>query len=273
MARELIEALPFWWLVILCISILTIVAYLSVIISTQLITFPIDKDHRSLTNTLIRILGTGFSVLLAFIIINTWNYLLKTQDDIATEADALATMVRNINVFPAPAKDKIMAGIRDYTILVRTQEWALMKEGEESPDAWNALNNLFLILQSFDPQTNLEKIYYSQCIKNLDTILAARRDRLSRLTSIIPEKLSSSLIIGSIFLVVILGLVRGESGFLNTTPILFFAVVFGFNVAIALSFDYPYSGDISVSNRLFYEGMLSSFKDSELNITSRNPAS
>ncbi|STX52444.1 Uncharacterised protein [Legionella busanensis] len=269
MARELINAVPFWWLVILCISVLTIISYLAVIISTQLITVPIDKDHRSLSNALIRILSTGFSVLLAFIIINTWNYLLETQDDIATEADALAAMVRNINVFPAPEKNKLMAGIRDYTILVRTQEWTLMKEGKESPDAWNALNNLFFTLQSFDPKTNLEKIYYSQCLKNLDTILNARRDRLSRLTSIIPEKLSSSLIIGSIFLVVILGLIRGESGFLNTTPILFFSIVFGFNVAIALSFDYPYSGDISVSNRLFYEGMLSSFKDPSPNTTAR----
>ncbi|MGQ3890185.1 DUF4239 domain-containing protein [Legionella sp. CNM-1927-20] len=265
MAHELINAIPFWWLVILCILVLTVIAYLSVIISTQLITFPIDKDHRSLSNSLIRILSAGFSVLLAFIIINTWNYLLKTQDDIAKEADALATMIRNINVFPAPEKDKIMAGIGNYTVLVRTQEWALMKEGKESPEAWNALNNLFVILQSFDPKTSLERIYYSQAVRNLDTIVEARRNRLSRLTSIIPKELSSSLIIGSIFLVIILGLVRGESDFLNTTPILFFAIVFGFNLAIALSFDYPYSGDIAVSNRLFYEGLLSSFKDPQPN--------
>ncbi|STX28292.1 Uncharacterised protein [Legionella beliardensis] len=261
MVRELINTLSFWQLALLYILILTVLTYLAAFISTRLITFPIDKDHRALSNSLISILSAGFSVLLAFIIINTWNYLLKTQDEVAKEADALAAMMRDIHVFPAPVKTKIMNGIYNYTIIARTQEWAMLTQGKESSAAWAALHHLITILQSFEPRTTLERIYYTQAVRNLETVLETRRNRLARLHSIIPDKLNSALIIGSIFLVVILGLIRGETNFLHITPLLFFSIVLGFNLAIALSFDYPYSGDIAVSNHFFYQGMLGTFKD------------
>ncbi|WP_419420553.1 hypothetical protein ACNVED_04420 [Legionella sp. D16C41] len=261
MVRELINELHFWELVLLCISTLTILTYLSAVISTRLITFPVDKEHRSLSNSLIGILSAGFSVLLAFIIINSWNYLLKTQDDLAKEADALAAIVRDVNVFPEPVKEKLMTELRNYIHLARVHEWETLKQGIDNRQAWETIYNLFVTLQSFDPHTNLERIYYAQIVRNLETVSETRRNRLARLESIIPDKLNSALIIGSIILVVILGLMRGEKNFLNIAPVLFFSIVLGFNLAIALSFNYPYSGDISVSNKFFYEGILSNFTD------------
>jgi hypothetical protein len=98
-------------------------------------------------------------------------------------------------------------------------------------------------------------------INTLNELLKARRERLNGLKSIIPLPLRTALIIGSIFLVITLGGIRGERTFYYLIPILLFALVLGFNLALALSFDYPFSGPISVPNRLFYSGALSLFPD------------
>lgn len=127
--------------------------------------------------------------------------------------------------------------------------------------AAQAINELYKVLQSFVPTTTQDGIYYSQALLNLNNVLKIRRDRINQLNSAIPSRLSTALIFGAIILALTLGLIRGRPKFIDQMPIAIFAVVLGFNLAIALSFDFPFSGDISVKNRFFYYGILNSFKD------------
>lgn len=116
-------------------------------------------------------------------------------------------------------------------------------------------------MQSFTPTTKLEQLFYSEALQNLNTIQKLRRDRMNQLNSIIPDQLITALIIGVIILTFILGLMRGQSRFIDLIPIIIFAVVLGFHLSIALSLDFPFSGDISVKNTFFNKGILNTFKD------------
>lgn len=261
MLRHLIDVIPFWWLQFVCMSALTLIALGAAWASPYLFSIPNDKEHNERSNALIAILSGGFSVLLAFIIFNTWNVLLRAQDNVSQEANSLAIMLRNIAVFPEAPQNKISQAIRNYTVAVRVTEWKSMQNGYESPEAANAVNELYKILQSFVPITQMEQIYYSQALLGLNTVLKMRRDRLNHLDSVIPTQLSTDLIVGSIILALVLGLIRGRSKFLDQIPVIVFALVLGFNLAIALSFNFPFSGDISVHNKFFYYGVLNDFKD------------
>lgn len=261
MLRQLIDITPFWWMQFICIALLTSITLGAAYISPRFFSLPYDKDHNDRSNALIAILSGGISILLAFIIFNTWNVLLKAQDNASQEANSLAIMMRNIAVFPETPKMQISQAIRNYTVAVRVDEWASMQKGYESMKAANAINELYRVLQSYEPITTFEQIYYSQALLNLNTVLKIRRERLNQLNSVIPSRLSTSLIVGSIILALVLGLIRGRTKFLDQIGIALFAVVLGFNIAIALSFDFPFSGEISVKNRFFYAGVLNSFPD------------
>lgn len=137
-----------------------------------------------------------------------------------------------------------------------------MAHGEESPKAAEAIIKLYQSMQSFTPSTRLEQLYYSQALGNLNMIHKLRRDRINQLKSVIPDQLSVALIVGAVFLTLILGFfLHGQSKFIDLIPIIVFAVVLGFNLAIAFGLDFPFSGDISVRNNFFYHGVLNTFKD------------
>lgn len=261
MLRHLIDIIPFWWMEFACMGSLTVVTLGAAYISPYFFSIPNDKKHTDRSNTLIAILSGGISVLLAFIIFNTWNYLLKAQENASQEANSLAIMMRNITVFPEEPKIKLTQAIRNYTVAVRVDEWKTMHKGHESKVAAQAINELYAMLQLFEPKTTLEKQYYSQALLNLNNILKVRRERLNQLNSVIPSRLSSALIFGSFILTMTLGLIRGRATFIDLIPTILFAVVLGFNLSIALSFDFPFTGDISVRNHFFYNGVLDSFKD------------
>ncbi|CEG57773.1 bestrophin-like domain [Legionella fallonii] len=261
MLREFIDHIPFWWMEFTCISVLILTTCGAAFISSRFFSVPNEKEYIARSNSVIAILSGGFSVLLAFIIITTWNYLLKAQDNAAQEANSLAIMMSNIKVFPESPQMKLTQAIRNYTVTVRTNEWESMQHGKESPYTVQAIKELYDAMQSFTPVTKMEQLYYSQALINLNAIRKFRRDRINQLDAVIPGQISAALIIGSIMLTLTLGLMRGNSKISDLIPIIIFAMVLGFNLAIALSFDFPFSGEISVKNKFFYNGILGTFKD------------
>ena len=262
MLRQFIDIIPFWWVEFIFISFLVLSTLAAAFFSARFFPIADDKEHIERSKAVIAILSGGFSVLLAFVIITTWNYLLKAQENASQEANSLAIMMRNIAVLPMEPQKNIAQAIRDYTIAVRVDEWKSMEKGKESPKAAEALKQLYHSMQSFTPTNLLERLYYSQALSNVNMIHKLRRDRINQLNSVIPSQLSTALILGAIFLTLILGFLHGHSKFLDLIPILIFAVVLGFNLAIAFGLDFPFSGDITVRNNFFYHGVLNTFKDS-----------
>lgn len=125
--RQLIDLIPFWWMQFICIGGLTLITLGAAYLSPRFISMPDDREHNDRSNALIAILSGGFSVLLAFTIFNTWNVLLRAQDNVSQEANSLAIMMRNIDVFPEVSKNKITQAIRNYTVAVRVDEWKSMQ--------------------------------------------------------------------------------------------------------------------------------------------------
>jgi hypothetical protein len=260
MYRELINALPIWQLIVFIMIGLIIIAYLAALIPSYWYKI-VDDSHREVANTVIGLLSGGFFILLAFVIVSSWEYYIKASDEVAKEAGYVDVILRTTKAFPEDFSKKMYMATADYATSVRVDEWATMRKGKESPKAWLAINNMYNTLEAYSPKVGKEEIFYDKLIDNVNNLLEIRRDRLIEIDSIIPHTLRNALIIGSVVLAILLGCIRGERTLYNLLPLLFFAGILGFNLALALSFDYPYSGDISISNAEFYKGSLSEIPD------------
>jgi hypothetical protein len=260
MFREF-DYVPFFWKELICIGSLTCIALIASFISSRF--FPKSQDNKldEGFNSVIGILSSGFSILLVFIIITNWGAFLRAQEKAIQEASFLGIMTNNIAVFPDEAYVKLKEAIHNYTVAVRIDEWQSMSRGKESQHASRALRHLNNALHSFEPTTRLERLYYGHVLSNLNNIQKLRRARIGQLSSVIPRQFGLALILGSIGLAFILGLIRSESKLINLIPAILFVMILGFNLAIAFSLDFPFSGDISISNKYFYQGVLNTFKD------------
>ncbi|KTD37548.1 hypothetical protein Lmor_0411 [Legionella moravica] len=261
MFRELINIIPFNLLIILLMLVFMLITYLFSRISNTWFHISAGEEHVKLTNTLMGILASGFFVLLAFIIINTWNYQQDARNAASKEAYYLAVMLRNIAAFPAEQQKNLKQNIADYTVHVRVDEWKAMRKGLDSPAAWDSLEKLYSQIQNLPAITYQDKLYHTLLTSNVNYILQSRRDRLSKVESIIPKTLIDTVFVYSIFLAIIVGLIRGRDNLINLTPVLLFSGLLGFNLALALNFDYPFSGEINVTNSDFYKGALGDFPD------------
>lgn len=261
MFREIINGVSFGVLITLMVGLFILISYSSAYFLGRFFHRKSEKAYYDLTNAFMSILTGGFFVLLAFIIITTWNYQQEAESAGSKEANYLATIVRSIAVFPPQEQRKIRDAVGAYTVAVRVNEWEAMRYGKESPLAWKTLDNLYTTIQNFQPVSSKEKLFYSLVIADMNGVLSARRERIIEIDSMIPKTLSYSIFTGAIFLAALLGVIRGHAPLINLAPMLLFSGLLGFNLAIAMSFDYPYSGDVTVSNKFYYSGVLQGFSD------------
>lgn len=261
MYREIINTVPFNLLILVLMISFMVLTYVVSRLSNYWFLDEDVENHLHIANHFMGILTGGFFILLAFIIINTWNYEQEAHRAVAKEADCLAVILNDIKSFPPEHQEQIKQAVGNYVVSVRGEEWHMMREGNESLNARNNLEKIYAATRGFQPQSNQETLFYTSLITNTNCVLESRRNRLDKVDSIIPQQLRDSIVVGSIFFALILGVIRGKDNFINLIPTLLFSGLLGFNLAIALNLDYPFSGNIAVNNSLFYQGALGEFKD------------
>nr|HAT8715219.1 DUF4239 domain-containing protein [Legionella jordanis] len=255
--RYLINSFSVWQLFLINFSILALISLLATYLGSLLISpYKIDHEFTRSTDSVLNILGSGYGIFLGFVIITLWNHYLNVQKIVYEEADAASALVRELEVFPAQDAQPLRQSIRDYLQAVRKNEWLTMRLGQESSQTWATTGKLYTTLQNFTPHNSKEEFYYRQLISHLDSMLKARRDRLIAAKSILNNELRTALILGAIVIVFLSSLLKSREGSLRIFSNLCLAMVLGFNLTLALNFNFPFSGAISVSDKPLYQGML-----------------
>lgn len=260
MIRVLINTFNIWETFILFFILLFLSAILGSYIANHLLRADIKEHSRSMNNIL-SIMGSGYSVFLGFAIIALWNYYLNVGNIVYQEADELSLISRNLNVFPEKDRVVLDEALRQYVLSVRKNEWESMRMGKESQLAWDNLHKFFSAFQQFSPSSSpKQQFFYNQAIRHLDEVLKYRRNRLLAIHSILRQELRLALVLGAVVILFLAGLLKADGSGLHLLANSCLAIIISFNLTIALHFDYPFSGGVSVSNAAFYHGALARYK-------------
>jgi Protein of unknown function (DUF4239) len=82
--------------------------------------------------------GTGFAVLLAFVIFLAFSSYDRARQEASLEASATSQLFRTANLFPPDARRQLHGELICYARAVIHDEWRTMRDGHESPlvDSW-----------------------------------------------------------------------------------------------------------------------------------------
>lgn len=204
------------------------------------------ERHNLVAGYIYAVIGVVYAVLLAFIAIVVWEQHTRAETGVEKEADELADLYRDAQSFPEAVRSRMQSQISTYARQVVEKEWPAMANGEESPEAWEAYNQLWLIYHQFQPRNAHESAWYAESLRRLNALGDYRRDRLIANRSGLPE----------IMWVVLLGagvITVGFSFFFGTENIwaqAFMVAALAATIALVLfvilALDKPFSGVASV---------------------------
>jgi hypothetical protein len=98
-----------------------------------------NRYHKSpIAGDIFGVIGTGFAVILAFVIFTVFESYQRARDDTGIESVATRQMYAITSYFEPQSRDRLQADLICYGRSVVYDEWPLMATGESSPvvDGW-----------------------------------------------------------------------------------------------------------------------------------------
>lgn len=217
--------------------------------------------ENEIAGVILGVLAAIYGIVLAFVIVSLFEDFKKTQGDVRTEASALSKVYRDSQAFSPQEAKRVKTAVGDYIYDVVHEEWPAMSHGHESDRAWADLAALYTTLRTYEPVTTSQQVFYSETVARINDVTGARRERLNDNEESLPLTFEILLVGGAILLLGFTFLFGMRSARLHATMVVSVGILLGFNLLLALVLDYPFSGQVVVSNSSFTTGGLSVFKD------------
>jgi hypothetical protein len=153
------------------------------------------------TGSALSVLGTGFAILTAFVLLLAFQSFLNAKRNADAEARATQEQFRLADYFPAAHRERLEGELVCYARAVVLDEWPSMRHGGRSElvDRWRqAINGDIHLVPVRDQQDAIE---YSEWFDQRALREQGRRERLQEAAPFIPPLLWVALVMAALILV------------------------------------------------------------------------
>lgn len=209
------------------------------------------KQHHEVASYFFLMVGTLYSVLVAFAIFVVWSGFKDAGNNLEHEATEVADLSR-LSVFLPTAQRKVISdSLMEYLNAVVQDEFPAMAEGRDSERTWGAVQTLwagYSVDKFSDPRY---QPYLAESLKHLTQLSDYRRTRLFTSKGTVPASLWSLLISGGVLLIAFTYFFGHESVLSQACMTAALAGTLAFSLFLIASLDTPYSGVARVTPHIF----------------------
>jgi hypothetical protein len=262
-ARSILNSLSTIEIVVLSLGGMVLVTVVGVVLARRIFPPREDSQFEAVADSLRVVYELIFALILAFVIAAVLDVMGNAEAVVASEATTIGELIRANDALPEKDRDRLDASVDAYVEAVANHEWETMKDGESSPQATAALESMHAEYHLVEPKGASQTETYSHALDNLTEIGSMRRERLNIAAADLPTMLRVLVVVG-VFLLLVLEyrpeLSRiGGLVFMGTLAMV---VTAAFLLTVVLN--YPFAGDVSVSNAPLKEDNLARFWSEEL---------
>jgi ABC-type Co2+ transport system permease subunit len=206
-----------------------------------------EGDHNDVAGFIIAVVGVIYAVLLAFVVIVSWEKFNEADIVVGQEASALRNIYRDSTAFPAEVRDRLHDYVGAYTSAVIHQEWPAMGRGEPGvPAVAHALDEMSRYLAALPATTPAQQEYVGVEADRFNELVSARSHRLDFVDQGVPGVLWTALIIGAVVTIGFAMIFGLRSALLHTLMTASLTALIGVLLFVAVATDYPFVGDVAV---------------------------
>jgi protein-S-isoprenylcysteine O-methyltransferase Ste14 len=246
-------------------------AVLGLALVQRLVPATIREEHNDVAGFIYAALGVIYAVLLALVVIATWEEFGRARVTVEAEANALAEIFWLAHRLPEPEGRELQELCRSYAEEVVNVGWPLMEQGrtpsmersQETSRAWVLIDDIRATLQGYEPRTVAGQELYAEGLDQVQRLADARRMRLVMAEEGLPTVLWVVLIVGGIVAVGFTYLFGMEDTGAHMLMVASLAGVIALVLFTIAALDHPFSGSARVGPEAF-ELVLNRFETSKL---------
>jgi NMT1-like family/Protein of unknown function (DUF4239) len=194
--------------------------------------------------------GLLYAVLLGLLIVATFQITKDLQDHIAMEASSLSTIYRGAESYPEPLRSELRSQLRDYTPYVIEKDWPAHRNARVLVGGDHRLQAIRKTLFSYEQTPKPQEMLHGEMLHYFNTMNVSREQRLSAVSSAIPDVLWCVVIIGSLVTIVFIWMIHMDlipQIVLGGTTAFFL----GLTTFLIYAMDHPLQGGVGVGPEPF----------------------
>jgi hypothetical protein len=252
--QNLIYDIPHWYLGALISGLAVVITLAFYSTFRRFIRVEFTADDRSLAMSVLGVVATINSLLLAFSAVSVWESFGAADAAVVQEANSVGELARDLAVFDSVESRRAREALRRYAQLVVDREWNDMRVGRANEDTWLAADNIFRAVGTLEPDTPKRQALLPEIWSQTNEMVAHRRDRLYASESEVPGTLWAVVLVGSI-LTVLTTFVLPRS-WINIAMMATLAFSLGLVFFFIIAMDRPFTGKESISPAPFSSALV-----------------
>jgi len=205
------------------------------------------KRQHEVASFFFLMIGTLYAVLVAFAIFVVWGQFQEAGTNLEHEANQVGNLSRMSMVMPDPLRTNIRNALLGYLNSVIDDEFPAMAAGRDSTRTWDAVQKIWDIYNTVQPDNPRMQIYLEQSITQLNGLCSSRRFRLFTSRGTVPPSLWGLLLVGGVMLIIFTYFFGHESIWSQAAMTAALAGVLAFSLFLIDTFDDPYSGVVHIA--------------------------
>jgi hypothetical protein len=246
-------------------------AVVGLIVVQRQVPATVRMGYNDVAGFIYAVLGVIYAVLLALVVIATWEEFGRARVTVEAEANALAEIFWLAHQLPEPEGRELQELSRSYAEEMVDDEWPLMEQGqaplmehtEEVTHGWVLIDDIRVTIQEVEPRSAAGEQLYAEGLDQVQRLADARRTRLVAAEEGLPTVLWVVLIVGGIVVVGFAYLFGMENAGAHSLMVVALAGVIALVLFTIAAMDHPFSGGARVGPEAF-ELVLNRFETSKL---------
>ena len=246
-------------------------AVLGLALVQRLVPTAIRQEQNDVAGFIYAVVGVIYAVLLALVVIATWEEFGRARVTVEAEANALAEIFWLAHRLPEPEGRELQELARSYAEEVVDEEWPLMEQGEAplmtqtqgTPAGWTLIDDIRASLQEVEPRTLAGQELYAEGLDQVQRLADARRMRLVMAAESLATVLWVVLIVAGIVAVGFAYLFGMQNTWAHALMVGSLAGVIALVLFTIAAMDHPFSGGARIGPEAF-ELVLQRFETSKL---------
>jgi hypothetical protein len=159
------------------------------------------QPHNDVVGFVYAVIGVSYAVLLALVVVATWDTLNEGKANSYTEASAMVQLDLYGHSLPQPQHTMIESLLKQYARTVIGVEWPDLARHHYSRKAADLYRQMQFLVQAQQPTAPAAVARYQQALGTVTELGEARRVRIDLATEGIPALLWVALVLGAVITV------------------------------------------------------------------------
>jgi hypothetical protein len=255
MTLWLLSNLPTVLLGLLIVLVPTGLALLGLTVVRRRVAWETLAENNEQGGVLFSVVGTIYSIFLAFLVVVAWDSLGDAEQSVAEEGATVLSLHRDFGALPEPSRSRLRGAVEVYARAVVDDEWATMARGDESDVAHERLDELWSLFLGVEPVTPKEQAIYAEAFTRLNELAKQRAVRVLTSEAAIPTVFWLLLLFGGVATIgftYFLGM-RSAAVQLTLTGVMTAMICSALFLIVVL--DHPFAGDVRAEPTAFLRAL------------------